>query len=65
MLARCRKADLRRLRFEDLEVRLNLSCVTDTIGDQQQEFARASAAVNCFAFDLYQVGRRDPGEKLF
>lgn len=61
LLARCRKADLRRLRFEDLEVRLNLSCVTDIIGDQQQEFARASAAVNCFAFDLYQHYLREDG----
>jgi serpin B len=38
--------------------------VTDTIGDQQEEFARASAAVNCFAFDLYQHYLQEEGNLL-
>ena len=53
-IARC-------LRFEHLESRIYLSCVADSPALAQNDVARTTEAVNCFAFDLYQRFEQEQG----
>ena len=46
-------------RFEHLENRINLSCVSGASAPEGA--ARAAEAVNCFAFDLYQHFEQEDG----
>lgn len=47
--------------FEHLESRINLSCISDAPALAQDDVVRATKAVNCFAFDLFEHFEHEQG----